>query len=150
MYRILRIADQIIWGSKYRACIRDCPPTYLPARKYIHAIYRGECTGSARVPGSLDFSARGKAGQDKERHGGFLFPPPFTASPCVPYVGRYDTISRRAPGGRVGALSFGPLHPRPLSRVSSPFILQAGIPKTWEEGKGREMQCRFDGIVRSI
>lgn len=32
MYRILRMADQIIWGTKYRACIRDRPPTYLPAR----------------------------------------------------------------------------------------------------------------------
>lgn len=30
MYRILRVADQIIWGCEYRACIRDC--SCLPAR----------------------------------------------------------------------------------------------------------------------
>ena len=100
--------------------------------------------------GGLDFSARGKAGQDKERHGEFLFPPPFTARPCVPYVGRYDIISRRAPGGRVGALSFGPLHPRPLSRVFSLFILREGVPKIWGGGGEGKRKCRFDGIVRSI
>lgn len=39
MYRILRTADQIIWGSKYRACMRDYPPTYLAARLPLLPTY---------------------------------------------------------------------------------------------------------------
>ena len=101
--------------------------------------------------GDLVFSARGKAGLDKERHGGVpLFPTVHRPPLCLSYVGRYDIISRRAPGGRVGALSFGPLHPRPLSRVFSLFILREGVPKIWGGGGEGKRKCRFDGIVRSI
>lgn len=40
MYRILRIADQTIWGCEYRACIRDCLPTSCPpARLPTLSVY---------------------------------------------------------------------------------------------------------------